>query len=425
MSRNCPEHGHFLSLIEEDADWYLRRGDYDKPGTPCKTQTEVKENCPLDCGLCPEHEQHTCIGLLEITDRCDLECPVCYACAGGGSGKDLALPVIEQMMDSYQDSEYGKAEILQVSGGEPTLHPEIVPILEMVKAKKFKYVMLNTNGLRIAEDEDFVRELARLRGGFEIYLQFDGFEERACRYFRGRNLAEVKKQAIRMLAKYKIPITLVSTIEKGINEHEIGDIISFGMTTDLVRGINFQPVAYFGREVKSDGLERITLTGILKRIEAQTRGAVLQDDFIPLPCNVDKVAVTYFYRKDGGFVPVTRQARIKDYLKLVKNTFAFDATDILRQTADGLLKGNFCECLSFLKDFLPVVPPAYVLKTNEEQMRFVDDNTFRISVTSFLDGHNFELKSIKKECVHVLTPDLKKIPFSTYNLRYRKAYATQ
>jgi hypothetical protein len=416
--KNCRKHGEQLELLEEDAEYYLKRGEYDKPGTLSKTQTKINKGCPFDCGLCPEHEQHTCIALLEITNDCDLKCPMCYAEAG--KKNTLSLGKISKMLDMYQDSEFGKAELLQISGGEPTTHPDIIEIIKLARAKKFKYVMLNTNGLRISEDIDFVKELSQFKGGFEIYLQFDGFDKKAYFHLRGRDLTEIKRKAIKNLAEHEIPITLVSTIEKGVNDKEIGNIVKFGIETKYIRGVNFQPIAFFGRLNKVNLKDRITLTGILNRLEQQTNGMIKKGDFIPLPCNVERVAITFLYRSDGEFIPITRNAKIKKYLPFVKNTFTFMAEDVLRESAKGLLKGNFCDCLDFLKDFMPVVPAKFYLKSKKGKMDYVTENTFRISVTSFIDAYNFDAKSMKKECVHILTPDFRKIPFSSYNILHRQ-----
>ncbi len=411
IKKNCKKHGEHIELREEDADWYIKRLDYDKPGTTSKLQTKVKKGCPYDCGLCSEHEQHSCIALLEVTTGCDVNCPVCFA--ESGKNKFLSLKKIDKMLDLFVESEFNNAEILQISGGEPTLHSKILDIIRLAKSKKIKQIMLNTNGKRIAEDIDFVRELSEFIGGFEVYLQFDGFSKKTYEYFRGKDLLKIKKKAIENLSKFSIPLTLVSTIKKGLNDDEIGDIIKFGLDNKYVRGVNLQPIAFFGRFPKKDVKNRITLTGILGKIDKQMNSMIKKEDFIPLPCNVERVAITYLYRQDDEFIPITRNVKVKDYLPMIRNTFAFSADDVMRETAKGLFTGEFCSCLSFLKEFLP-------LKRSKNKIKYLKENTFRISVTSFVDVYNFDLKSVQKECVHILTEDLRKIPFSTYNMLYRK-----
>jgi uncharacterized radical SAM superfamily Fe-S cluster-containing enzyme len=415
----CPEHGEQREIMEHDADYFLGRMQYTKPGTISKIQTDRGLGCPFDCGLCPEHEQHTCIAVVEVTNDCDLKCPVCYA--ESGSGDPLPIAKIGEMLDFFIDSEFGKAEILQISGGEPTTHPEIIDIIKLARQKPIKYVMLNTNGLRIAADEAFVKELRQFVGGFEIYLQFDGFDESASRLLRGRDVGELKQQAIRNLTKYRIPVTLVSTIERGVNDHEIGKIVEFGIRTEGIRGINFQPVARFGRVPDLDCPERLTVTGIIDSITHQMSGMLKKGDFLPLPCNVDRVSITYLHKSNGSFVPLTRNLDIRKCLPAIRNTFQFDPEEFV-QDLTARASGS-CSCcsdyLGALKDFTKFIPKSFYLKSKAEKIGYVSANTFRISITSFIDARNFDMKSLQKECVHIITPDLQKIPFSAYNMLYR------
>jgi 7,8-dihydro-6-hydroxymethylpterin dimethyltransferase len=209
VSRICPEHGSFRELLEENAEFYLRHGEYDKPGTISKTQTEIKNGCPFDCGLCPNHDQHTCNGLIEITNACDLGCPTCYA--HSGKGENLPIGTIDKMLDFFVDSEHGQAEILQISGGEPTLHPQILDIIELARKKSIKYILLNTNGLRLAKDPEFAKQLGKFKGGFEVYLQFDGLSKKSAMEIRGRDVIEERKKAVANLSEAGVPITLVAT----------------------------------------------------------------------------------------------------------------------------------------------------------------------------------------------------------------------
>ena len=416
--KNCHVHGEIKELFEEDKSYHLRKSLYDKPGTKPKTETSIKNGCPFDCGLCPSHDQHSCIGLIEITNKCDLNCSVCYA--NSGEGEFLSLEQIEKMMKYLMEAEDNKAEILQISGGEPTTHPEIIEIIKMAKRIGFMYIMLNTNGIRIARDEEFARSLSQFTGGFEIYLQFDGMDDRIYERLRGLKLAKIKEKAIANLTKYKVPTTLVCTVEKDINDKNIGEILGFAMDTKYIRGVNFQPLAFFGRAKDKNTSDRITLSGVLKRIEKQTNGMIKSNDFIPLPCNVERVAITYLLKDKKGFTPVTRDKDFAKYTSLVNNTFIFTVEDVLRNAKDALRNPLIaCRCLDFMKVINKYLPKDFVLKSKEEKMDFVDENTFRISVSSFLDMFNFDTKSMQKECVHIITKDLKRIPFSSYNMLYR------
>ena len=418
LLKNCLTHGEEIEVFEEDASYLLERQRYDKPGNRIRSDTVVERGCPYDCGLCPDHEQHTCIGLIEITTHCDLGCPVCYA--DSGAGEHLSLQQIEAMMDFYKAREGGRPEILQIGGGEPTTHPDIVEILRMAKNKKFKYVMLNTNGLRIARDKPFAELLASLTPGFEVYLQFDGVTDRTYKKLRGAKLWDTKLHAIENLGNARVPITLVATITRGVNDGQIGDIVKFGLATDYVRGVNFQPIAFFGRTNIADVKNRTTLSGIRREIERQTGGLFLREDIIPLPCDIDRVAVTYAVKRDDVFVPVVRKIRLEGYLELIDNTMDFRAEDLVRNAlAASITKGMVCDCFKLRDEISEILPEGYLTWSSKQRAEFIDTNTFRITISSFIDRYNFDAKSMRKECVHVITPDLKRIPFSAYNMVHR------
>lgn len=419
LLKHCSEHGEQLELLEHDIEYFKHKRDFDKAGTVTKTQTEVKNGCPYDCGLCPNHDQHSCINLIEVTDKCNMCCNTCYA--SSGKGKDKDLKTIKKMIDFAAEAEGGRGEVLQVSGGEPTLHKDIIEIIEYAR-EKFQYVMLNTNGIRIAEDPDFVKELSKFKGRFEIYLQFDSFDDDIYTKIRGRSLKKIKEQAVNNLKEYNIPITLVMTLERDLNDKEIGKVITYGIETSNIRGVNIQPVAYFGRKNGNiDRKNRVTLTDTIRLIEEQTKKMIVKEDFVPLPCNVERVSLTYLYKTKNGFLPITRTNNIKKLLPYINNTFTFKIEDALTNGRD-IIFGSCCNPLIFLKEFKKFVPKDFMSWDIEERSEYVSNNTFRITITSFLDRYNFDIKSMQKECAHIVTEDLKRIPFSSYNIIYREKY---
>ena len=160
MLKNCPVHGREKVLIATDIEYYQNCRNYIKASEmPLKFNGPVKYGCPYDCGLCSDHEQHSCLGVVEVTDRCNLTCPTCYANSSPEYGSHRSLAEIESMLDVLVDSE-GEPDVVQISGGEPTIHPNFFEILDLAKQKPIKHLMLNTNGIRIAKEEDFVRQLA-------------------------------------------------------------------------------------------------------------------------------------------------------------------------------------------------------------------------------------------------------------------------
>jgi len=411
LRKHCPVHGPQEALLEADAAYFRKRNDFSRPGAAGPTQTPVRRGCPWDCGLCPSHEQHTCIGLIEVTQACDRGCPTCYA-GSRPDGAHLPLARIQAMIDFYVASEGGAAEILQLSGGEPTQHPDLLAILDYARASGLAYVMLNTNGHRLAYDEALVAELAARVGGFEVYLQFDALEDASARPLRGPGVFPWKLAALRALERHHVPVTLVMSVEAGVNDHAMGDLVAFAMGFRNVRGVNFQPVAWFGRRPEAaPARERTTLTGVLQGLEAQTGGQIRLADFVPLPCDVDRVAVNYLYRHPGGWTPITRGVDVRPYLPYIRNTFSFRAEEFLQ----ALPSGGCCG----LAELLAFIPRTFLHRTRPERVQYINENLFRLSVVSFLDAHNFDLKAMQKECVHIITPELRKIPFSAYNLVHR------
>ncbi len=419
LLKYCTNHGEQKELLEHDIRYYTNKRKFDKPGTKCEIQTKVVKGCPYDCGLCEMHDQHSCISLIEVTNKCNMNCHTCYA--NSGKGVDLELSKIIDMMDFVEQTESGNAEVLQISGGEPTLHKDILDIIKEGK-KRFKHVMLNTNGIRIAEDEEFVYELSKLVGNFEIYLQFDTFNTDTYVKIRNNSNFELKQKCIDLLNKYNIPTTLVMTVENGINDNEIGQVISYALDSKCIRGVNIQPVAYFGRKEGNtlSRENRSTLTDVINKIEEQTKKMLRKEEFMPLPCNAERVALTYLYKNKGKFIPITRGEIVEKYLPYINNTFVFKIEDTLREGKDVIFSNGCCNVLNFLKDFKKFVPKDFLKWDMDKRVEYINDNTFRISISSFIDKYNFDTKSMQKECVHIITPDFKKIPFSSYNIIYRE-----
>lgn len=417
LIKHCPVHGEQVELREKNADYYEARTRFDKPGTASSAQTAVRKGCPFDCGLCPDHRQHTCIGLIEINGECELECPECYT--GGYPAATLGLDEAGRMMDALVAAENGHAEVLQISGGEPTRHPHLIEILRLAKTKPIKYVLLNTNGLRLADDADLVRALAGLLPRVEVYLQFDGLDAASHAALRGRDLRAQKERAVANLTAHGIPVTLVATIRKHVNDHEVGSILRYGMQTPGVRGVNYQPLALFRPAPSGIRAGRITLTEILGLIEQQTGGEYRLSDFVPLPCNVERVALTFCYREGGRFVPITRHIDLHEHLSVIDNTFAFNADEYLARAGDP---ADLCGCMrAFLGRLRPLIPADFGARTVGERVTHFNRNVFRVSVSSFVDLYDFDLRSMQRECVHVITRDLRRIPFSAYNLFHRTA----
>lgn len=269
LVKECPEHGAMSTVIwrgEPDMKSWSRPKT---PASPAMHGTTVKKGCPFDCGLCPGHRQRTCTALLEITWRCNLHCPVCFA----DSGDAVSDPELSQILSWYEKIKHftGGGCNIQLSGGEPTVRDDLPQIISMGKELGFNFIQLNTNGLRLAEENDFVGRLKQA-GLDSVFLQFDGMDDRVHLKLRGRKLKAIKEKAIANCRAHNLGVVLVPTLVPGVNDEQLGDIIRFGLeNAPHVRGVHFQPVSYFGRYPKPpDDGDRITLPQVIQAVTAQT-----------------------------------------------------------------------------------------------------------------------------------------------------------
>jgi uncharacterized radical SAM superfamily Fe-S cluster-containing enzyme len=414
--KRCPQHGAQKTLISTDAAYFKSCKDFIKPGDlPLQFQSRTHYGCPYDCGLCPDHEQHSCLALIEINDECNLSCPVCFADSSPQRTRNRTLAEVDAMLETLVASE-GNPDLVQISGGEPTIHPQIVEILHLAKSKPIRHIMLNTNGIRIATDKAFVAELARLKPGFEVYLQFDSLQRAALENLRGADLRKVREQALANLEEAGISTTLVCVVKKGVNDGEIGDIVRHALSHTCVRGITFQPVQDAGRNLDFDkNRDRTLLTDIRRAIATQAGEVFESDDIIPLPCNPDSIAIAYGLRDGANITPITRLIPKEEFLAAAPNTISFERYPELKNRLFDLLSlaSSGERTQTVLGDLLCCLPQI------EMPHDLGYDRVFRIVIVQFLDRYNFCVATVKRSCIHFVTPQGKIIPFDTYNLFYR------
>jgi 7,8-dihydro-6-hydroxymethylpterin dimethyltransferase len=280
LKKTCPEHGTTSTPIWRGLDSYLLWGKAPRIfSTPPVCATEVKRGCPHDCGLCPDHRQQSCCVLLEVTSRCDLACPVCYASAGR-HGADASFEEIGGWLDTLAQA--GGRVHIQLSGGEPTVRDDLPEIVALVRSRGFEFVQLNTNGVRIAREPDYLAALAK--AGLDcVFLQFDGVSDEVYQRLRGAKLLRLKTAAIRNCGAAGIGVVLTPTLVPGVNADQIGAIVDFAISeTPAVRAVHFQPVSYFGRcMTPPDDASRITLPEVMQALIAYGAGTIRLEDFHP------------------------------------------------------------------------------------------------------------------------------------------------
>ncbi len=413
MRKRCPTHGRFEALLSTDAEGYANSLKYNKPGTiPLEFTTEVKDGCPYDCGLCPEHKQHTCLAIIEVNTGCNLACPTCFADAA--PGYNLTLEQVEFMLDRFVATE-GQPEVVQFSGGEPTLHPQLFHMVRMAKDKGILHVMINTNGRRIARDPEWAARLAETRP--MIYLQFDGLSDETYRTLRGEALREEKIAALDRLAELDLDTIIVAAVERGVNEHEVGELVRFGLEHPAVRGINFQPVTHTGRHLPFDPMDRVTISEVIDRIADQTEGLFVKSDFVPVPCcHPGCQSITYAYVEGGQVTPLPRVVNVDEYLDYITNRSWPEPLDFSHTEVQAALEGLWSATAVPGTDTL-----AHRFSCTNCNLdlpigsRELAKSIFAISVKDFMDRYTFDVHKLMKCCVEIIAPDGRMIPFCSYN----------
>jgi uncharacterized radical SAM superfamily Fe-S cluster-containing enzyme len=452
--KHCPVHGLREDFACSDATAF-DRNQFLTPGkVPAAMGVDPNLGCPFDCGLCTEHEQHTCLGIVEITSACNLECPMCYASSGPG-GAHLSYEDCCRAIDALVRAE-GRPEVLQLSGGEPTIHPEFMDVFRYACDQPIDIVMINTNGIRLARDPAFVEAVAERKHRSEVYLQFDSFHDAAYQTLRGESLVATKLQAIEALGEASIRTILVCTVQPGVNDHELGHIVRFAQDRTWITGVSFQPASYVGRAVLPAELERrVTFPDIIRSVAEQCSDVWQPSDFTPLPCaHPNAHSLAYAYRAGRTVVPLARFIDLTDHLDLLSGAITFTrarARELVSQLmsrqccSDGSCGGSDLIQLGAPKPAaakaLPLRDDAVLKKVASEFFGRVlaEDvspaDVFRITTTSFMDAYTFDVRQAMKDCVHFVLPTGHIIPFAVYNILYRtglvplpelrKGYATE
>ena len=405
MKKTCSEHGQTVSLISSDARLYEESFQFNMPGKLHLIRHYASESagsCPDDCGLCKDHLQHTCSALLEITNRCNLNCPVCYMNANSGPERAPSVHEIRRALELLVHCEVNPPS-LTISGGEPTLRGDLAEIVRMAKSMGFVDISLSTNGVAPSKDPRLFRELAAA-GLTEASISFDGLSDDVYLKTRGAKLYDTKVQAIDAALAAGLSVTVSATVIKGVNEDHIGRIIEFAKRRHL-DGVNFSPIAFVGRypEEFRTARERITIPDVLKDIEEQTGGELAVKDFVPVPCPDNRCSVmTYAFNRGGKLVPLTDYCDVRSYL------------DVYGE------KAKCCDWVFAALDRLwsmSAVPGSEKVKKNVSTLSPEDlsaDDVMTISIHSFQDPWTIDVQRVKKCCIHVATPS-RIIPLCVYN----------
>lgn len=442
--KRCPTHGVREDFVCSDVAWWDRDEGNTAAVLPRINSTDVRRGCPYDCGICPDHEQHTCIGLVEVTSKCNLSCPMCFA-SSGPSGNHLTLEEVERCLDLLVKAE-GRAEVCQLSGGEPTLHPQFAAILEAALARPIDYVMVNTNGLRIAKDDDLVELLARHHERVEVYLQWDGEDEATVKRLRGEAVIETKRRALDRLQQAGVHVTLVATLHGPVVDDFYQKLWDIALGHSNVVGISLQPATYSGRHLLPEDLEnRVTYPDVIEGLAKASGGQVATTDFAPLPCAHPNCHQIMLAARDGKeLAPLARFGDITRNLDLLAGGISF-TRERSRQLIDAFMArrsgcGSDCGChaddlaMTQIGSSAQVnqAPRADATAAQEALLaRFAGrvlaqqagaNELMRVTITSFLDAYNFDVRQLMKCCTHHVLPSGHIIPFCAYNSLYRPGH---
>ena len=402
--KECPEHGVFRTRFWHGPPGMVGWNRPKTPGAPPPRLTTTHRGCPNDCGLCPEHAQRTCTALFEITSRCNLACPVCFASAGHNPPPDPPLAALAERF-AHIFAATGPVNV-QLSGGEPTVRVDLPEVVTACRRAGFSFVQLNTNGLALAYDPAIAARLAGA-GLVSVFLQFDGVTEAVYQTLRGAPLLEAKLAAIDNCVAAGLGVVLVPTIAPGVNVDHIGDIVRLARSkAPGVRGVHFQPVSSFGRYPWDSGAGgRVTLPDLMRALEAQTNGLLRVADFHPPGCEHSLCSFSTPYVLDGpqGLIPApaagtsccTPSAIPAD--EGARRSKAFVARQWAAPTFPAECKGPMDDFDRFLADA-------------------ATSRRFTISAMAFQDAWTLDLERTRGCCIHVATADNRLVPLCLYNL---------
>lgn len=406
LEKTCPAHGDFSALIWEGGleDYLSWDQSCNTVDTPPSALPE-RDGCPFDCGLCEKHERAGCCVLLELTNRCNLRCPVCFASAGEGEERDLPLEEIAAQYDMLMAR--GGPFNIQLSGGEPSMRDDLPEIIALGREKGFTFFQLNTNGLRLAEEPGYAAKLKNA-GLSCVFLQFDGLRDETYRALRGRPLFTEKCAAIEACAAAGLTLVLVPTLVPGVNDGELGEILRFAMgQMPQVRGVHIQPVSYFGRCALPGPLRRLTIPRLLRELEAQTGGLMKAADFggggAESPyCSFH---ASYMKREDGAYHALPRRRNESCCVK------SSEARDFVSRQWSQKAAGACCDAPMTETGALD----AFLQKAHE--------NTFTVSGMLFQDGDTLDLDRLRRCYICEVDSQRGMVPFCAYNLTNRAGEA--
>ena len=440
MSKSCPIHGNYEDVYWSDFEQWTRARNYSAIGDGLENpRTSTSRGCPYDCGICPNHKSQTILSIIDVTNRCNLKCPICFANASAaGYVYEPSFKEICRMIDNLAANRPVSVKALQLSGGEPTLRDDLPEIIKYAHGAGIHHIEVNTNGIRIANDLDFLDRVLKADVS-SFYLQFDGITNAPYKVTRGLELLPTKLKALDNLrARGHDSTILVVTLVRGVNDNQLGGIVDFAARNhDTIRCVNVQPVSITGR-IDRDKLAdyRITIPDFMTLLEEQTNGQLKRSDFYPVPVVVPFARAvgalkgtrypeftmhehcgmaTFVFVEDGKLVPITRYANIEGFVNSMNEVAGLAQAGKKIRASMKMMDG-----LKHLK--LKVLAPlltGVVKEGSYEALGQLMRRIVMIGAMHFMDGYNFDLERVERCGIHYAIPDGRIIPFCTMNTLHR------
>jgi uncharacterized radical SAM superfamily Fe-S cluster-containing enzyme len=419
---------------------YVRFSKYARDGRGIQNPETIAQaiNCPVNCGLCSNHLSHTALGNIVVTNRCDLNCWYCFFYAEkAGYIYEPTLDQIRFMVRKMREEKPIRGAALQLTGGEPTLREDLIDIIKIAKEEGVEHVQLNTDGINVAKDPTLAKRV-KAAGVNTVYLSFDGVTPKT----NPKNFWEIPA-VLNNARAARLGLVLVPTVIKGVNDHEVGDMIRFGFNNiDVVRAVNFQPVSIVGRMPRRDVEKlRITIPDVIKRVEEQTDGVIRKDDWFPVPASTPFSsfveawvglplyeltthfacgAATYLFQKDGKIVPLTRFIDVPGLLEFLNSE-----SDAMKQGKPKLMAG--AKLLLKLRKLVDSseAPQGLrlgdilynaIVKHDYSSLGEFHKRSLFVGMMHFMDKYNHDEERVRRCDVHYMTPDGRIIPFCSFNV---------
>ncbi|MHA2163648.1 MAG: tetraether lipid synthase Tes [Candidatus Thorarchaeota archaeon] len=445
FKKTCEKHGEVIDVYWGDVEmfnkaqnWWHKSVGLDNP------RTESIKGCPEDCGPCTEHMSHTALALLDVTNRCNLRCPICFAVAAEGSTVFEPEPEeVLEMMRNLRSNKPVPAPAIQFAGGEPTVTKHLPQYIRWAKELGFRHVQIASNAIRIGKSKQYLQEL-RDAGLSTIYMQFDGVTAGPYEEARGTNLLPLKKQAIQNAREVGMEsLVLVPTVVRGVNDDQVGDIVQFAVDNrDVVRCVNFQPVSITGRiDYEARKKMRITIPDVIHMIEEQTGGKVPADAWYPVPAMMPVgralglmkggpqlelsshfacgMSTFIYIEDDGSYKPITDLIDVDKFLELlteISNLFAEEKRGASARAKAKLAAGmRHIKRKGIIKDLLG----AFLNRGDYDSLAKLMRRIIMLGMMHFQDPFNFDLERIKHCDINYAVPDGRIIPFCTMNTIHR------